>query len=243
MTDATSIVPTQVLSGVLSDPTAMLFGLEEEFSVLAVDRCGPRAVKVIIEQIARDGPCPDCGVLSSVVKDRPLTRVKDLPASGQAVQLWWRKRRFRCGEDRCPRWSFTQTAAAVRPRGQLTERLRDKIASAIAGSNRSVADVAAEYQVSWPTAHKALAAAAAHWLPEPEPTAVLGIDETRFRSVRWLLDGITWRRSDPWMTSFVDCTPGHRGRCLGSHPAAPAGVSASGLASSPRHSDGRSRSW
>ena len=41
MTDATSIVPTQVLCGVLSDPTAMLFGLEEEFSVLMGDRCGP----------------------------------------------------------------------------------------------------------------------------------------------------------------------------------------------------------
>jgi transposase len=144
MTDATSIVPTQVLSGVLSDPTAMLFGLEE-FSVLRVDRCGPRAVKVIIEQIARDGPCPDCGVLSAVVKDRPLTRIKDLPASGQAVELWWRKRRFRCVEDRCPRRAFTQTATAVRPRSRLTERLRDKLASAIAGSNRSVADVAAEY--------------------------------------------------------------------------------------------------
>jgi hypothetical protein len=82
MTDAMSIVPTQVLSGVLSNPTAMLFGLEEEFSVLTVDRCGPRAVKVIIEHIARDGPCPDCGVLSSVVKDRPLIRVKDLPGVG-----------------------------------------------------------------------------------------------------------------------------------------------------------------
>ena len=217
MTDATSIVPTQVLSGVLSDPTAMLFGLEE-FSVLRVDRCGPRAVKVIIEQIARDGPCPDCGVLSAVVKDRPLTRIKDLPASGQAVELWWRKRRFRCVEDRCPRRSFTQTATAVRPRSRLTERLRDKLASAIAGSNRSVADVAAEYGVSWPTAHKALVVAAAHWLPEPEPTAVLGIDETRFRSVRWLLDGVTWRRSDPWMTSFVDCTPGHAGPLLGLAP-------------------------
>jgi hypothetical protein len=60
MTDATSIVPTQVLSGALSDPTAILFGLEEEFSVLTVDRIGPCVVKVIIEQIARDGPCPDC---------------------------------------------------------------------------------------------------------------------------------------------------------------------------------------
>jgi Helix-turn-helix domain of transposase family ISL3 len=48
------------------------------------------------------------------------------------------------------------TAAAVRPQGRVTERLRDNIATAIAGRNRSVADVAAEYAVSWPTAHKAL---------------------------------------------------------------------------------------
>src|SRR6478672_4379865 len=109
-------------------------------------------------------------------------------------------------------------AAAVRPRGRLTERLRDKIASAIAGSNRSVADVAAEYQVSWPTAHKALVAAAARWLPEPSPTAVLGIDETRFRSVRWILDEAGWKRSDPWLTSFVDATPGRPGPLLGLAP-------------------------
>jgi transposase len=64
-------------------------------------------------------------------------------------------------------------------------------ATAIAGSNRSVADVAAEHGVSWPTAHKALVAAAARWLPEPEPSAVLGVEETRFGSVRWILDGIT----------------------------------------------------
>ena len=42
----------------------------------------------------------------------------------------------------CPRRSFTQTAEAVRPRGRVTERLRDKVASAIATSNRSVTDVA-----------------------------------------------------------------------------------------------------
>jgi transposase len=221
MTDATSGDPREVLSDatkVLSDPAGVLFGLEREFRVLFVQRIGPTAVKMIIEQIAREGPCPACGVLSSVVKDRPLMRVKDLPAFGQTVELWWRKRRLRCGERLCPRRSFTQTAAAVRPRGRVTERLRDKIATAIAGSNRSVADVAAEHGVSWPTAHKALVAAAARWLPEPEPTAVLGIDETRFGSVRWIVDGITWRRSDPWMTSFVDCTPGHPGALLGLAP-------------------------
>ena len=217
MTDATSTDP-QLLSGMLSEPTAVLFGLEAEFRVVSVQRTAASAVMVVIEQIARDGPCPTCGVLSSMIKDRPLMRVKDLPASGQRVELWWRKRRLLCGERLCPRRSFTQTAEAVRPRGRVTERLRDKLAAAIATSNRSVADVAAEYGVSWPTAHRALVAVAARWLPEPEPTAVLGIDETRFRSVRWILDGITWKRSDPWLTSFVDCTPGRPGTLLGLAP-------------------------
>jgi transposase len=142
-------------------PDGGLFGLEGEFCVLFVQRLGPTAVKMIIEQIAREGPCPVCGVLSSVVKDRPLMRIKDPPACGQIVELWWCKRRLRCRERLCLRRSFTQTAAAVRPRGRVTERLRDKIATAIAGSNRSVADVAAEHGMSWQTAHKALVAAAA----------------------------------------------------------------------------------
>jgi transposase len=132
--------------------------------------------------------------------------------------LWWRKRRLVCAESLCSRRSFTQTAAAVRPRGRVTERLRDRVATAIAGSNRAVSEVAAGYGVSWPTAHRALVAAAARWLPEPEPTSRLGIDETRFRSVRWVLDGVTWRRSDPWLTSFVDCSRDGPGSLLGLAP-------------------------
>jgi transposase len=217
MTDATG-VPFEVLSDVLSDPATVLFGLEAEFGVLNVERTGPASVKLIIEQMARDGPCPACGVLSSTVKDRPQVRIRDLPASGQQVELWWRKRRLRCVEPLCPRRSFTQTTTAVKSRARVTERLRDKLASAIAGSNRPVADVAAEYGVSWPTAHKALIAAAARWLPEAEPTSRLGIDETRFRSVRWWLDGIIWKRSDPWLTSFVDCSSDGPGSLLGLAP-------------------------
>jgi transposase len=54
---------------------------------------------------------------------------------------------------------------------------------------------------------------------------VLGIDETRARIVRWILEDVGWRRSDPWMTSFVDAdttgvglllglTPGRSGGCV-----------------------------
>jgi transposase len=209
---------SDVTSSVLSDPTAVLFGLEDEFGVLEVARVDPERVKVIIEQREREGPCPECGVITSMVKDRPVVRIKDLPACGQSVELWWRKRRLVCREPLCARKTFTQSSPAVRPRGRVTERLRDRAATAIAASNRAVADVAREYQISWPTAHQALVAAAARWLPAPAPTPRLGIDETRFRSVRWLLDGITWRRSDPWLTSFVDCSPHGPGSLLGLAP-------------------------
>jgi transposase len=93
-----------------------------------------------------------------------------------------------------------------------------KVAHAIASSNRAVSDVAGEHGMSWPTAHKALVAASAKWLPEPAPTTRLGIDETRFRSVRWILNGITWKRSDPWLTSFVDCSRDGPGSLLGLAP-------------------------
>ena len=52
----------------------------------------------------------------------------------------------------------------------MTERLREKVAREIATSNRAVSGGAREYQLSWPTAHKALVAAAALRLPEPTPT-------------------------------------------------------------------------
>jgi hypothetical protein len=45
----------------LSEPTAVLFGLEDEFGVLSVRRTAAAAVMVVIEQIAREGPCPTCG--------------------------------------------------------------------------------------------------------------------------------------------------------------------------------------
>lgn len=93
-----------------------MFGLEGEFDVLEVQRIDHGRVTVIIEQTARERPCPACGVITGMVKDRPVMRVKDVPASGQTVELWWRKRRLVCVEPLCPRRTFTQTSVAVRPR-------------------------------------------------------------------------------------------------------------------------------
>ena len=203
----------------MSDATSVLYGLEKEFRVVEVTRLADAAeVKIIIEMLAQEAPCPNCGVLSGWIKDRPVTRVKDVPASGQRVQLWWRKRRLVCTEVACRQRSFTQISDAIRPRARITERLKDALARAIASSNRAVAEVAFEYGVAWGTAHRALVAAAARWLPEPAPTRVLGLDETRARSMHHMLAGIGWRRLDPWLTSFVDCSRDGPGSLIGLTP-------------------------
>jgi len=202
----------------MSNATSVLFGLEAEFEVTEVDRGGAREVRVVIEMVAREAACPACGVLTSRVKDRPLVAVKDLDASGQRVDLWWRKRRLVCAEPECPKGTFTQRSTEVPPRARLTNRLRQRIAEAIASGNRAVSEVAGDYGVSWPTAHTALIKAAARWLPEPEQTRVLGIDETRASRVRWILQETTWKRSDPWMTSFVNADTTLAGRLLGLAP-------------------------
>ena len=218
MSDATSVDPTCCLRCCPTRRRCCSAWRTSSRPRASTDRDRQRS-KVIIEQTAREGPCPACGVLSSAVKDRPVSAGQgpagvgsDRSSCGGANAGW-------CAARRCVRGGRSpRPAAAVRPRGRVTERLRDKVATAIAGSNRAVSEVAAEYGVSWPTAHRALVAAAARWLPEPEPTSRLGIDETRFRSVRWILDGITWKRSDPWLTSFVDCSPDGPGSLLGLAP-------------------------
>jgi hypothetical protein len=76
----------------MDDGTAVLLGLEDEFTVLMVERVDPGRVKAVIEVSAVEDACPGCGVLSSRVKDRPVIVVKDLKACGQVVDLCWRKR-------------------------------------------------------------------------------------------------------------------------------------------------------
>ncbi len=201
----------------MDDTTSLLFGLDT-FRVVDVVRVADRVVRVVIETVAPQGFCPDCGTESTRVKDRPLAPVRDLPVADQRVALWWRKRRLVCPEPSCPRRSFTQISAEIPPRSRLTARLRQRLAESVARSNRAVSEVAAEYEVSWRTVHRAFVTASARWLSAPAPTRVLGIDETRARTVRWILADAGWRRSDPWMTSFVDADTTRPGLLLGLAP-------------------------
>lgn len=180
---------------------------------LAVERVGLTALGVRVVQLVTAVPdaacCPDCGQRSSSGKEWVCTRPKDLPCGGAAPVLLWRKRRWRCRARQCPRESFTERVAELPARARTTTRLRTAVAEAVE-DGRDQDEVARSFGVSWPTVARAVTAHAQAELGEPEPTAVLGLDETRFGRPRWVPAGVRddggtrWVRTDPWETGIVD---------------------------------------
>ena len=133
----------------------------------------------------------------------------------------WRKRQYRCREAACPRKAFTESIAEIPARARLTGRLCRQLARQVA-SGRSVSAVAAELGVSWPVAHRHYAAHADALLTEPEPPVVLGIDETRRGTPKWIQDPVTgqWERTERFETNFTDLSG--TGGCSARSPGGPA---------------------
>ncbi len=186
--------------------TTILFGLPGvHVESVEIDADGVRVVTVATG--GEDGAgCPSCGVVSRSVKEYPTTTPKDLPYGEPPIEVRWRKRRWRCREPTCARQTFTEAIEQVPARARTTGRLRRAMAGAVGDACRSVAEVADAFGVSWPTAHRAFVAEADRVLGEPDPTPVLGIDETRRGRPRWRFDATVqgWRRIDPYDTGFVD---------------------------------------
>jgi transposase len=189
----------------LEQSTTLLLGLPG-VAVSRVERRddGTRVVHVVT---AADhaGRCPRCGVVSTSAKESVTTRPKDIPYGTDGLELLWHKHRWRCRNGDCPRATFTDAVPQVPPRRRTTGRLRSAVAHAVA-CNRSVAEVAAAHGVGWTTAQACVDEHTAVVLTEPEPTPVLGIDETRRGKAVWEFDTLTrrWVRVDRWHTGFVD---------------------------------------
>ena len=195
----------------------MLFDLDG-FRVVSVVESAGTGREVLVEGVSGEQACPACGVFSARVHSRWVQGIKDLPY-GRSLDVRWRKRRWACDESACRRRTFSESNDQVGPGRRLTRRLRDRLEEAVSGSLRSAADVAREYDVSWWSVNSALVVKAADVLGPARPgVARLGVDETRVRRVRWLLQEAGWRRSDPWMTSFVDLDPDRAGGLLGLAP-------------------------
>jgi transposase len=80
---------------------------------------------------------------------------------------------------------LTETIAQVPTRAPTTQRLRTQMGAAIGEAAGSVIEVASAHGVSWPAPQRAFIAHAEAVLAEPEPTRVLGIDQTRRGEPRW----------------------------------------------------------
>lgn len=195
-------------TGSQRDAASVLFNLPGHRVVEAVDGSdGERAV--LIAALAEEAACPECGVLTGRVHQRQAQRLRDVPIAGR-VQVTLVKRRFACMEAACSRRTFVETSEEVPLRARVTTRLRQAALEAVTGAGRAVSEVAAAYGVAWWTLQRSVNAAA-DVLADPDevPVRRLGIDEHRYRSVRFYRDDTgAWRRYEPWMTTMVDTATG-----------------------------------
>jgi len=189
---------------VVEDATTILFGMPGVRVcevVLAAD--GTRVVHVVTDDEAA-AACPGCGVFSTSVRQRRVTRPRDVPYGEEPVEVRWHKVQFACAESFCSRRAFTEFIAEVPAGARVTGRLRRHVAARV-GQGLPVS-VAGAGLLGWPGAHAAWVALAASVLAEPEPVTHLGIDETRRGRPVWHLEEGTgrWVRSERFETNFVD---------------------------------------
>ncbi|MDQ6740898.1 MAG: ISL3 family transposase [Actinomycetota bacterium] len=165
--------------------------------------------RVTVESVFPPG-CPTCGVVSVRRKERRFQRLRDIHLAGP-FELVWAKLRWFCDELLCERKPFNEATAEVPRRARSTRRLRDSLVAAVIGSGRAVSEAAAAFGVSWWLVQKAHIHQALT-LPDVDRLSprMLGIDEHRYRSVRFFQDPATkaWKRFEPWMTTIVDLDTG-----------------------------------
>lgn len=192
------------------DAASLIFNLPGYAVVDAVDLpLGGR--RVVVRAEAQDEGCPDCGVISTRVHAWTSQRVKDIPAGADQVEVVVRKPRWLCAEPACGRRTFVQVTGQLPFRARCLTRLRAAVLEAVIASGRAVDEVASAFAVAWATV-QATINVAVMTLPAVDDVTVrlLGIDEHRFRTVRFFRDPATstWRRVEPWMTTFVNLQTG-----------------------------------
>jgi transposase len=138
--------------------------------------------QLAVETTATVVGCTGCGV-PATPHGRRTVRVRDLPISGRPVVLWWRKRIWRCREEACKVRTWTERAAAIRPRAVLTERARAEACRRVGKDAHAVAAVARDLGVGWATIMRAVADHGTQLVEDPrrlDGVAALGLDQTSF---------------------------------------------------------------
>jgi transposase len=181
-----------------------LLGLDG-FEVLAAEVAGGEW-QLTVQTTATVIGCIGCGVRAEA-HGRRTARVRDLPAGGRPVVLWWRKRIWRCREPACKVRTWTERVAAIGPRVVLTERARAEACRRVGKDAHAVAVVARDLGVGWATVMRAVRDHGGSLVDDPQRlagVAALGLDETSFLKA-------TRVAPTRWVTGLVDL---ERGRLL-----------------------------
>lgn len=167
----------------------------------------PRVGRWVDVEIDHRAACSACGVAPSRVHSTRCQRLRDVP---HAPVVIWRKRRWFCDNTTCPATTFSEHTDQVPAYARSTTRLGVHVVDAVTRSGRAVREVAAACSVSWWLVQACLHSAALA-LPKVDrlPVRRIGIDEHRFRRVRFFKDRAgKWCRYEPWMSTIVDLDTG-----------------------------------
>ncbi|WP_426996755.1 ISL3 family transposase [Pseudarthrobacter sp. N5] len=196
-------------TGAAADAATILFNLPDYRVISTTVAAGGR--RQVIVETDRPPGCPSCGVIATRRKERRFQRIRDIPVAG-TVDVFWSKYRWYCEEPACERLSFFESTTQVPRRARSTGRLRDQLVDAVIRSGRAFSETAAGFAVSWWMVRAAVNEACMLQLPDVDKLSprMLGIDEHRFRSVRYFQDpeSKSWTRFEPWMTTIVDLDTG-----------------------------------
>jgi transposase len=139
----------------------------------------------------------------------------DSPCFGRPVRLVWRKRTWRCGEERCPGGSFSeQREDLARLRALLSTRACSWAVAQLRREHASVAGIARQLGTTWRTVWRSIAPllqAMAEDETRFDGVATLGVDEHVWHhvSTRPVEDG---GRGPKELTGMVDLTRDAEGR-------------------------------
>src|SRR5512132_1081803 len=206
-----------------SASASRLLGLDG-FEVLAAEVVGGEW-QLTVQTTATVVGCQGCGMRAEL-HGRRTVRVRDLPLGGRPVVLLWRKRLWRCREPACGVRTWTERAAAVRPRAVLTERARAEACRRVGKDAHAVAAVARDLGVGWQTVMRAVAEHGRPLVDDParlEEVTALGLDETSFLKAtrlaptRWVT-GLVDLEQGRLLEVVADRTRAALGRWLGARP-------------------------
>jgi transposase len=142
-------------------------------------------------------------------------RLVDVPCFGRPVRLIWRKRTWRCGEEKCSAGSFTeQHPGLARPRALLTVRACWWAIGQLRREHASVAGLARQLGTTWRTVWRSIQPLLEAMAADPARFADvtnLGVDEHIWHhvSTKPIEDG---GRGPKELTGMVDLTRDQHGR-------------------------------